>query len=80
MWLEAETQVAINQAYTIGGKSFTRANLGEIRKQVEYWSNKVAELQNIAKKKGRNNLLHETKIVRFNNGSDRNNYTYSIRW
>ena len=56
MWLEAETQVAINQSYTIGGKSFTRANLSEIRKQVEYWSNKVAELQNIAKKKGRNKV------------------------
>lgn len=35
MWLEAESEVAINQAYTIGGKSFTRANLGEIRKQIE---------------------------------------------
>ena len=34
MWLEAESQVAINQAYSIGGKSFTRADLGEIRKQV----------------------------------------------
>lgn len=56
MWLEAETQVAINQSYTIGGKSFTRANLGEIRKQVEYWSNKVAELQNLAKKRGRNRV------------------------
>lgn len=56
MWLEAETQVAINQAYSIGGKSFTRANLSEIRKQVEYWSNKVAELQNLAKKKGRNRV------------------------
>ena len=56
MWLEDETQVAINQAYTIGGKSFTRANLGEIRKQVENWSNKLAELQNIAKKKGRNKV------------------------
>lgn len=56
MWLEAETQVAINQSYTIGGKSFTRANLGEIHKQVEYWSNKVAELQNLAKKRGRNRV------------------------
>lgn len=56
MWLEAETQVAINQSYTIGGKSFTRANLSEIRKQVEYWSNKVAELQNLAKKRGRNRV------------------------
>lgn len=56
MWLEAETQVAINQSYSIGGKSFTRANLAEIRKQVDYWSNKVAALQNIAKKKGRNRV------------------------
>lgn len=54
MWLEAESAVAINQSYSIGGKSFTRANLAEIRKQVEYWSNKVAALKNTAKKKGRN--------------------------
>lgn len=51
MWLEAESEVAINQSYTIGGKSFTRANLAEIRKQIEYWSNKVAELENLAKKR-----------------------------
>ena len=50
MWLEAESEVAINQSYTIGGKSFTRANLAEIRKQIEYWSNKVAELENLAKR------------------------------
>ncbi len=56
MWLEAESQVAINQAYTIGGKSFTRANLGEIRKQVEYWGNKVTLLENTAKNKGRNRV------------------------
>lgn len=56
MWLEAETQVAINQSYTIGGKSFTRANLSEIRNQIKYWSDKVAELQNIAKNKGRNRV------------------------
>lgn len=56
MWLEAESQVAINQAYTIGGKSFTRADLGEIRKQIEYWSNKVSALENVAKNKGRNRV------------------------
>lgn len=55
-WLEAETEVAINQAYTIGGKSFTRADLGEIRRQIEYWSNKVSALENIAKNKGRNKV------------------------
>lgn len=56
MWLEAESEVAINQAYTIGGKSFTRANLGEIRKQIEYWNNKVQELENLEKRKGRNRI------------------------
>lgn len=56
MWLEAESEVAINQAYTIGGKSFTRANLGEIRKQIEYWSGKVSELENLAAKRGRNRV------------------------
>ena len=56
MWLEAESEVAINQSYTIGGKTFTRANLGEIRKQIEYWSNKVQALENIAKRKGRNRV------------------------
>ena len=55
-WLEAETEVAINQAYTIGGKSFTRANLGEIRKQIEYWNNKVSALENLAENKGRNRV------------------------
>lgn len=54
MWLEAESQVAINQAYSIGGKSFTRANLAEIRKQVEYWSNMVAKLENVKKRRCRN--------------------------
>lgn len=33
MWLEAESEVAINQSYTIGGKSFTRAKFGRNRKQ-----------------------------------------------
>lgn len=56
MWLEAESEVAINQAYTIGGKSFTRADLGEIRKQIEYWSNKVSTLENVSKKGGRNRV------------------------
>lgn len=55
-WLDAETEVAINQAYTIGGKSFTRADLGEIRRQIEYWSNKVSALENVAKNKGRNRV------------------------
>lgn len=56
MWLEAESEVAVNQSYTIGGKSFTRADLGAIRRQIEYWENKVEQLQNVAKRKGRNRI------------------------
>lgn len=62
MWLEAESEVAINQSYTIGGKSFTRANLAEIRKQIEYWSNKVAELENLAKKKNVTQIIRTLHI------------------
>ncbi len=56
MWLEAESAVAVNQSYTIGGKTLTRANLGEIRKQIEYWNSKVSALENAAKNKGRNRV------------------------
>ena len=75
MWLEAESEVAINQSYTIGGKSFTRANLAEIRKQIEYWSNKVAELENLAKKKGRPYFVWElTGETKRNEPLDCRNY------
>lgn len=55
-WLNAELEVSINQSYTIAGKSFTRADLGEIRKQIDYWKNIVAQLNNAAKHKGRNRI------------------------
>lgn len=53
-WLNAELEVSINQSYTIAGKAFTRANLGEIRKEIEYWKNTVASLKNAQKHRGRN--------------------------
>lgn len=54
MWIEAEEEIAVNQSYTIKDKSFTRADLGQVRKEIDYWSEKVAALENIANKKGRN--------------------------
>lgn len=56
-WLEAEMAITTSQSYTIGSRSLTRANLGEVRKQIAYWENKVAELENIAKRKGRNRIM-----------------------
>lgn len=33
-----------------------KANLSEIRKEIEYWTNEVARLENIEKRGGRNRI------------------------
>lgn len=55
-WLTAELEVTTHQSYTIGSRSLTKANLSEIRKQIEYWSDQVARLENIVKRGGRNRV------------------------
>jgi hypothetical protein len=52
-WLAASTAVASNQAYTIAGRSLTRANAAEIREQVDYWDQKVKSLASTAGAAGR---------------------------
>lgn len=56
MWLEAECRVAVNQSYTVQGKTYTRADLADIRKQVEFWENKVEHIQNVNKGRGRSRV------------------------
>lgn len=56
-WLEAELQVTTNQSYTIGTRTLTRANLSEIRNQIEFWENKVAILENKKNHAGRNRIF-----------------------
>jgi len=60
MWLDAEAAVATGQAYTVGGRSLTRANLYQIREQLKYWENKVNELEVIKKRGSRRRV---TSIV-----------------
>ena len=43
-YIAAETAVLSGQAYTIGGRSLTRANLGEIREGISSWNARVIEL------------------------------------
>jgi hypothetical protein len=43
-WLAASTAVASGQSYTIGDRSLTRANTGEILKMIDYWEAKVLNL------------------------------------
>lgn len=56
-WLTAELEVTTHQSYTIGSRSLTKANLAEIRKQIEYWNDQVARMENIEKRGGRNRVF-----------------------
>lgn len=56
-WLTAELEVTTHQSYTIGSRSLTKANLSEIRKQIEFWQDQVARLENIEKRGGRNRVF-----------------------
>lgn len=56
-WLTAELEVTTHQSYTIGSRSLTKANLSEIRKQIQFWENEVARLENISKRGGRNQVF-----------------------
>ena len=56
-WLTAELEVTTHQSYTIGSRSLTKANLSEIRKEIDYWKNEVARLENIGKRGGRNRVF-----------------------
>lgn len=41
LWMDADTKVASGQAYSIGGRSLTRANAKEIRDNITYWDQHV---------------------------------------
>jgi hypothetical protein len=45
-WIAADLAVATGQSYTIGGRSLTRANAAEIRKNIDYWNRWVQRLSN----------------------------------
>ena len=55
-WLKAEEKVATGQEYQIGTRTLTRADLKEIRNEMEYWGGKLAEADAEEKARGRNRL------------------------
>lgn len=55
-WLAAEEAVATGQKYQIGTRMLTRADLGDIRKQMEYWAQKLQEAEAEEKAGGRNRM------------------------
>lgn len=44
-WLDAELAISTAQAYSMGSRTLTRANLPEVRKQIDYWRNQVSQLE-----------------------------------
>jgi len=43
-WLAASLAVTRNQSYRIADRQLTRADAGEIQRNIEYWNGKVQEL------------------------------------
>ena len=58
IWLEAEAQIATGQSYQIGIRMLTRADLASVRKQIDYWNNKVMQAEAVEENHGRNRTYH----------------------
>lgn len=53
-WLDAEEAIATGQSYQIGNRTLTRADLKQVREQMEYWAGKLAQAEAEEKNGGRN--------------------------
>lgn len=56
LWLDAEEKVATGQSYQIGNRMLTRADLKQIREQMEYWAGKLQEAEVESRTGGRNRV------------------------
>ena len=57
-WLAAEEAIATGQSYQIGSRMLTRADLASVRKQIDYWNNKVEQAEAVEQNHGRNRTYH----------------------
>ncbi len=57
-WLAAEEAIATGQSYQIGTRNLTRADLKQVREELEYWAGKLAEAEAEDKSGGRNQMFH----------------------
>lgn len=57
-WLAAEESIATGQRYQIGTRMLTRADLKQVREEIEYWAGKLSEAEAEEKSGGRNRLYH----------------------
>lgn len=45
LWVAAEAAIATNQAYSVGGRALTRANLREVGERIAFYQRLVAQLE-----------------------------------
>ncbi len=57
-WLAAEEAIATGQKYQIGTRNLERADLEDVRKEIDYWAGKLAEAEAEEAAGGRNRLYH----------------------
>ena len=57
LYLAAEQAVLTSQAYTIGGRSLTRANLASIQEGIKIWNDRVQSLSATATSGGRRRTI-----------------------
>lgn len=60
MWLDAEAAVATGQSYQIGSRRLDRANLYQIREEIQMWKKEVEELEAVQKIGGRRKTFRIT--------------------
>lgn len=56
-WLAAEEAIATGQRYQIEGRSLTRADLYDVRKEIEFWEGKLAVAAEEEQYGGRNRVF-----------------------
>lgn len=57
-WLAAEQAIATGQSYQIENRALTRADLKQVREELEYWAGKLAEAEAEEQHGGRNRVFH----------------------
>ena len=55
-WLAAEEAVATGQSYQIGTRTLTRADLKQVREELEYWAAMLAQAEAVEAHRGRNRV------------------------
>jgi hypothetical protein len=46
-WLEAETKIALGQSFAHAGRALSRADLGTVRAEIQFWNRQVSRLSQV---------------------------------